>query len=132
MDVFEYFLCTGVIFVSFIKDGNVDCAIESFRLVKIKPTNKSELFLISLGGISESCVALYTWRFLISFKIIFFNEWATEFRISTPFLDCNNSRVVLVFNDSFNHGVLYTLTNWIYLIVLWNFRIFNNVREDVI
>ena len=48
-DVFESFLCTGVTFVSFSKDGNVDCAIESFRLVKIKSTNKSDLFLISLA-----------------------------------------------------------------------------------
>ena len=48
------------LFGSFSKGGNVDCAIESFRLVKIKLTNKSELFLISLVGISESCVVLFT------------------------------------------------------------------------
>ena len=53
------FLCDGVIFASFSKDGNVNCDIESFRLVKIKLTNKSELFLISLIGISESCAALF-------------------------------------------------------------------------
>ena len=53
------FLCDGVIFASFSKDGNVNCDIESFRLVKIKLTNKSELFSISLIGISESCVALF-------------------------------------------------------------------------
>ena len=34
------------IFASFSKEGSVDCAIETFRLVKIKSTNKSELFLI--------------------------------------------------------------------------------------
>ena len=56
---FRVCFCTGAIFASFIKEGNVDCAIESFRLVKIKSTNKSELLLISLFGISESCVALF-------------------------------------------------------------------------
>ena len=50
------FLCDEVIFASFSKDENVNCDIESFRLVKIKLTNKSELFLISLVGISEYCV----------------------------------------------------------------------------
>ena len=40
----------------------------------------------------------------------------------------------LVLNDGFNHWVLYTLTNWIYLILilLWNFKIFSNVREEII
>ena len=51
------------IFASFSKEGNVDCAIETFRLVKIKSTNKSELFLIifflGLVRIFESCVALF-------------------------------------------------------------------------
>ena len=50
------------IFASFSKEGNVDCAIETFRLVKIKSTNKSELFLIIFLGlvrIFESCVALF-------------------------------------------------------------------------
>ena len=43
----------------FNKDGNVDCTTESFRLIKIKSTNKSELFFVSVVGISESCVALF-------------------------------------------------------------------------
>ena len=41
---FRVFLCTEVIFASFSEDENVDCAMESFRLVKIKSTNKYELF----------------------------------------------------------------------------------------
>ena len=53
------FLCSGVIFANFSKDGNVDCAIEPYRLVKIKSTNKFELFLISTVGISEYSVALF-------------------------------------------------------------------------
>ena len=48
---FRDYLCTVVIFANFNKDGNVDWAIESFRLVKIKSANKSELFSISLVGI---------------------------------------------------------------------------------
>ena len=69
--MFESFLCTEVIFTSFSKDRNVDYPIELFRLVKIKSTNKAELFLISLVGISECCVALFISRFLIYFKISF-------------------------------------------------------------
>ena len=101
---FESFSCTRVIFASFSEDGNVDCAIESFRLVKIKSTNKSELFLINLVGISEPHIALFIWRFLISFKISFlFNEFETEFRIRTTFLDYNNTRNIPAFNDDFNY-----------------------------
>ena len=93
---FRVFLCTGFIFSRFSKEENVDCAIESFRLVKIKSTNKSELFLTSLVEISESCVASFIWRYLVSFKTsFFFSERATEFRISTPYLDCNNTRLIL-------------------------------------
>ena len=62
-DVYESFLCTGVILATFSTYGNVDCAIKSFRLVKIISTNKSELFLVGLVGISESCEALFIWRF---------------------------------------------------------------------
>ena len=51
----------------------IECAIESFRLVKRKSKKKSELFLIGLVGLSESCVALFIGRFLISFKMSFFH-----------------------------------------------------------
>ena len=70
MDVFESFLCPGVIFVSFSKERNVDYATESLRLVKTKSTDKSELFLISLVGISESCVALFICGFFNLFDCI--------------------------------------------------------------
>ena len=48
---------------------------KSFKLVKIKSTNKSDLFLISLVRISDSCIALFNWRFLISFKTLFLFQW---------------------------------------------------------
>ena len=52
-------ISTGVIFANFSKNGNVVYAIKSFRLAKMKEINKSELFLISLVGISESYVAFF-------------------------------------------------------------------------
>ena len=96
----------------------------------MKSAKKSKLFLISLVRTSESRVALFTQRFLISFKIsFFFNESETEFRVSTTFLDWNNTRTISAFNDGVNHWVLYILTNRICLIVLWNTKTFDNVRE---
>ena len=43
---------------SFSKDGKVDSAIESFRLIQINSAKRSELSLIGLVGIPEICVAL--------------------------------------------------------------------------
>ena len=127
---FRALLRPEVIFSSFIKIGNIDCPKESFRLLKMKSAKKSKLFLISLVRTSESRVALFTQRFLISFKIsFFFNESETEFRISTTFLDWNNTETISAFNDGVNHWVLYILTNRICLIVLWNTKTFDNVRE---
>ena len=45
---------------SFSKDGKVDSAIESFRLIQINSAKRSELSLIGLVGIPEICVALFT------------------------------------------------------------------------
>ena len=64
-------------------------------------------------------------------KYYFFNEWETEFRINTPFLDCNIARMITVFIDDFNRWVLYILTNRIYFIALWIVKIFHNVREQI-
>ena len=50
-DVFESFLCTGVISATFSKEGNVNSAIESFRLVKIKSTKFSWKIWISCSFI---------------------------------------------------------------------------------
>lgn len=120
-----------VIFSSFIKIGNIDCPNESFRLLKMKSAKKSKLFLTSLVRTSESCVALFTSRFLISFKISFFFSMNRKLNLEliTTFLDWNNTRTISAFNDGVNHLVLYILTNRICLIVLWNTKTFDNVRE---
>ena len=115
-------MSTGVIFANFSKGRNIYYAIESFRLLKIKSTNKSELFLISLVGISESCVASFNRRFKFLLKYLFCDEWETEFGISTRFFDCNNTRMIPVFNN-----VKMDLLN-----VLWNLKISDSAREEII
>ena len=67
-------------FSNFSKDGNIKWAIDSFRLVKLKSTNKSELSLICVIEIFESWVGLKN-----------FNVWQTGFRIKT-----SNSLIAMI------------------------------------
>ena len=67
--IFESFSCTGVIFDSFNADGKTDWEIVSVRFLKIKSAKMSEFSLINLVGMSVFCVALFAFKFFISFNI---------------------------------------------------------------
>lgn len=55
-----------------------------------------------------------------------------EFRITTPFFEGKNTRMIPIFNNSFNHRVLYILKNQICLIVFWDIKLFDKVTQEIV